>query len=75
MTNEELEDEFWFCERMVNGHKNSGYIVTTKTGLQGRTYHSDELVNGKQPIHVVKDGEPMKMLCTPDSLVINGFID
>ena len=34
-------DDIWFCERMMDNHSNSGYLVTTKTGLVGRTYHKD----------------------------------
>lgn len=68
-------DDIWFCERMADNHSNSGYLVTTKTGLTGRTYHKDALINGKQPVYVEKDGKPLQMLCDPDSLTLNGFID
>lgn len=69
------EDDIWFCKRMANDYSNSGYLVTTKTGLTGRTYHKDDLINGKQPVYVEKDGKLLKMLCDPESLSINGFID
>lgn len=68
-------DDIWFCERMMDNHSNSGYLVTTKTGLVGRTYHKDALINGKQPVYVEKDGKLLRMLCDPDSLILNGFID
>jgi hypothetical protein len=69
------EDDIWFCKRTANGYAESGYLVTTKTGLKGRTFHKDELINGKQPVYVEKDGKPLKMLCDPETLIINGYID
>lgn len=33
--------------------KNPGYLVTTKRGLQGRTYHSKGLINGKVPVYLL----------------------
>lgn len=58
--------------------KNPGYLVTTKDGKKGRTYHSDSLVNGKVQVHVIDEkfnstGE--KLLCDPATLTTNGFID
>lgn len=32
--------------------KNSGYLVKTKDGKLGRTYHSKEMVNGKLPVYL-----------------------
>jgi len=57
--------------RLTNGHPNSGYIVETKTGLIGRTFHRDEQVNGKQVVHTAKG----KLLCDPATLTMKGFID
>ena len=57
--------------RLTNGHPNSGYIVKTKGGLVGRTYHKDELINGKQIVHI----EQGKILCRPETLTFIGFID
>lgn len=58
--------------------KNSGYLVTTKTGKKGRTYHNEKPLNGKIKVHVINDeweltGE--KLLCSPEGLIRNGFID
>jgi hypothetical protein len=55
--------------------KDSGYLVKTKTGLQGRTYHREGLLNGKTVVHIEKDGKFLKMLCDPKSLEITGFVD
>ena len=33
--------------------KNSGYLVKTKSGLAGRTYHSKGLINNKVPVYLV----------------------
>ena len=55
--------------------KNSGYLVETKTGLKGRTYHSENLVNKKIIVHIDKGDKVVKMLCDPDSLKIVGFTD
>lgn len=38
-------DDIWFCGRIADNHFNSGYLVTTKAGLKGVTYHKDALVN------------------------------
>lgn len=35
--------------------KNSGYLVETKEGKPGRTYHSKGLVNGKIPVHLATE--------------------
>lgn len=65
-------DDIWFLERMANDHGNSGYLVTTKKGFKGRTYHKDKLIDGKQPVYVENN---VKLLCDPETLTINGYID
>ena len=55
--------------------KNSGYIVKTKSGKEGRTYHSEGLLNKKMIVHVDVDGKKVKMLCDPKSIKIIEFID
>ena len=55
--------------------RDSGYLVETKTGLEGRTYHREGLVNGKTIVHIQKDGKTVKMLCDPKSIEVKGFID
>lgn len=55
--------------------KDSGYIVKTKSGKVGRTYHSEGLVNNKMVVHVEINNKVHKMLCDPDTLEITGFID
>ena len=68
------EDDIWFCQKMANDG-NSGYLVTTKKGHTGRTYHRDNLINGKQPVYTTINGKETKLLCDPNTLTINGFID
>lgn len=68
------EDDIWFFERMSN-YGNSGYLVTTKHGIKGRTYHKDKLIDGKQPVYTTINGKETKLLCDPETLTINGFID
>ena len=58
-------------DRLCNGNKNAGYIVVTKTGLIGRTYHTEDEINGKVIVHTSKG----KLLCNPKTLKLNGFID
>jgi len=53
--------------------KDSGYIVKTKTGKTGRTYHRKGLVNKKIIVYI--DGEKKPLLCDPKTLEITGFID
>lgn len=55
---------------VLNG-TNKGYLVETKSGILGRTYHSDPLVNGKQRVYTLKGN----MLCDPGKLKLKGFID
>ena len=58
-------------------NKTSGYLVETKTGLNGRTYHNEQPINGKTSVHVDVGNKIIKMLCDPDSLKLKlkGFID
>lgn len=58
--------------RLVNGNKNAGTLVETKTGLLGRTYNSENLINGKVCVYCT-DGK--KLLCDPKNLILKGFID
>ena len=53
--------------------KDSGYLVETKTGKKGRTYHKDKKVNGKLVVYL--DDNNMKMLCDPKTIKVVGFID
>jgi len=55
--------------------RDAGYIVKTKTGKEGRTYHREGLVNGKMVVHVEIEGKEMKMLCDPKTITTTGFID
>ena len=53
--------------------RNSGYLVETKSGKEGRTYHNKGLINGKVPVYI--EGEEKPILCEPLSLKLTGFID
>ena len=53
--------------------KDPGYLVTTKSGKKGRTYHSKGMIYGKVPVYI--DGEEKPILCDPNTLKMNGFID
>jgi len=58
--------------------KKSGYLVETKTGKRGRTYHKESLVNKKTVVHLYDENDNetnLKMLCDPKSYKIIGFID
>ncbi|MDQ3047071.1 MAG: hypothetical protein M3R27_05945 [Bacteroidota bacterium] len=58
--------------------KNPGYIVTTRDGKQGRTYHKKGFVNGKCAVYLYDDkGIESKTgtLCDPSTLSVKGFID
>lgn len=55
--------------------KDSGYLVKTKTGKEGRTYHREGLVNKKMVVHVDVDGKDIKMLCDPKTVELIGFVD
>lgn len=71
-TKEQMEWEFEQAERFFGGgNKNAGQIVETKTGLVGRTYSHETLINGKVRVYTEKG----KMLCDPTTLKLKGFID
>lgn len=58
--------------------KNSGYLVVTKSGKRGRTYHSKEPVNGKLAVYL--ETEPYiysdkAVLCVPETVEVIGHID
>lgn len=67
--------------------KKSGYIVETKSGEIGRTFHKKQLVNGKVPVYIAdkfSETEDFKIpisfkkdaiLCDPATLKHKGFID
>jgi len=55
--------------------KDAGYLVETKTGKKGRTYHREKKINKKTVVHIDVDGKDVKMLCDPESLKIIGFVD
>jgi hypothetical protein len=68
--------------------KNSGYLVETKTGKEGRTFHSKGMVNGKVPVYLCEESMPdniigsicikyseTAILCDPKTLKTIGFID
>jgi len=52
-------------------NKKAGRLVETKTGLTGRTYNHEELINGKVRVYTGKG----KLLCDPNTLKLKGFID
>lgn len=58
--------------------KASGYIVVTKTGKVGRTFHYKGEVGGKTPVYL--ETEPLTysdkaILCETQSLQVIGYID
>ncbi len=53
--------------------KNSGYLVETKSGKKGRTYHKEGLIRKKMIVHI--QGEILPILCDPKSIKITGHID
>ena len=57
-----------------------GYIVITKSGKRGRTYHKKGLVNGKLPVYYQKpekehEYEATAVLCNLNTIKTIGFID
>ena len=51
--------------------KAAGLMVKTKTGLAGRTYNAEALINGKVRVYT----ERGKLLCDPKTLELIGFIN
>jgi hypothetical protein len=55
--------------------KDSGYLIETKSGKTGRTYHREARINDKVVVHVDVDGKTVKMLCDPNTITTIGFVD
>ena len=58
--------------------KKPGFLVTTKKGKKGRTYHTKGLINNKVPVYLEtkdKSYSEHAILCDPMTLQRNGFID
>lgn len=66
---------------------NAGYIVKTKSGKIGRTYHNKGMINGKIPVYIatkkrndyghwtILEVAETPILCNPKTLKGLGFID
>lgn len=54
---------------LEDGKSGPGRVVQTKCGI-GRTFNSDDLVNGKMPVYL-SDGK--RILCSQYTII--GFID
>jgi len=66
-----LNFEFEQLQTFAGLNKKAGRIVITKSGLIGRTYNHEDLINGKIRVYTSNG----KMLCTPNTLKIKGFVD
>lgn len=55
-----------------------GYLVITKDGKHGRTYHCKGRINGKIPVYLETSPgvySDKGTLCDEKTLTLNGFID
>ncbi len=70
-----MELTTWDIEQLErlcgSGNKQSGAVVRTKSGLLGRTYSHEDQVNGKVVVHTGF----VKLLCTPGTMTVMGFVD
>lgn len=72
MTDEEMEFDLSLMKSFMGiPNKNAGRLVETKTGLSGRTYNHEDLINGKIRVYTDKG----KLLCNPATLKLKGYID
>lgn len=58
--------------------KNPGQIVLTKSGKKGRTYDTNDFINGKVPVYLEESEHTYSdkaILCDPLTLKSIGFID
>lgn len=60
--------------------RNAGYLVITKSGKPGRTFHCKGLIKDKVPVYLELEGHPhcyedKAILCDPKTLQTIGFID
>ena len=65
------ENPLWDAEKYFGGNQNAGRMVQTKNGLIGRTFNNEEPINGKIRVYTEKG----KLLCSPETLILKGFID
>ena len=68
---EQMEFEIQQMETFSGRNKNSGDLVETKSGLIGRTYRHESLIDGKVRVYTEKG----KLLCDPTTLKLKGFVD
>lgn len=61
----------WQYVHEMEGGSRCGYLVTTKSGIRGRTYHDEVAINGKIIVHTANG----KLLCDPTTITRNGYID
>lgn len=59
--------------------KRPGYLVITKDGKKGRTYHDVKEINGKMAVYLEIEGKSFQwqekaILCDPLTLTQKGFI-
>ena len=67
MSKEEIINETpWYLEH-ENRKGTTGFMVETKKGFIGRTYHDKGLINGKMPVYM--DDQKHPMLCDPKTLL------
>lgn len=66
------EADIHFANTVMTPNRRAGRIVTTSTGKQGVVYNVSEMINQKVQVHC-SDGS--KLLCDPNTLTYNGFID
>ena len=72
MTDKEMEFDLRLMESFMGiPNKNSGQLVVTKKGIEGRTYNHEDLINGKIRVYTSKG----KFLCDPLTLKLKGYID
>ena len=56
--------------------KDSGYLVETKTGKQGRTFHRERLINDKLIVYVdIEEEKIKKFLSDSQTVKIIGYVD
>ena len=71
MEKEEVYPKAWYLDLEVR-RGNTGFLVRTYKGKAGRTYHKEDLVNGKIIVHV--EDQKLPMLCDPTTITLIDLI-
>lgn len=66
------------AKKMAKKNMKGGFVVRTKAGNTGYTYHSDDRINGKVQVHLIDENmrkTGQTVLSSETNLTVIGFLD